>query len=147
MKYTIPFTTRWADFDPNLHMRHSAYNDYAAEVRLRYFKAKGITINVLAKEAIGPILFEEHTSFRKEIHLGENITGTIQLVGLSKNGERWKLRHKLYNEAGDLAAKIQVYGAWIDTVKRKLTTPPNSFQLLFTDLEKTSDFEEIELSR
>jgi len=26
MSYKVTFPTRWADFDPNNHMRHSAYN-------------------------------------------------------------------------------------------------------------------------
>ena len=32
MSYTLEFNTKWADFDANRHMRHTAYNDYAAEV-------------------------------------------------------------------------------------------------------------------
>ena len=143
MIFTVNFTTRWADFDPNLHMRHTAYNDYAAEVRLRFFKKMNITITDFFENNIGPILFEENTSFRKEIHLGENIKGTLQLVGLSKKGERWKLRHQIYNEAGLLSAEINVYGAWIDNVKRKITTPPEKFQNLFAPLQKTADFKEI----
>lgn len=143
MSFTIHFTTRWADFDPNQHMRHTAYNDYAAEVRLRFFKAQNISNADFAKYQIGPILFEEHTSFRKEIRLGENISANLQVSGLSKNGERWKLRHQLLNEAGQLAAEINVYGAWMDLSKRKLITPPEKFQNLFDQLEKTTDFEEI----
>ena len=145
MNLTVNFTTRWADFDPNRHMRHSAYNDYAAEVRLRYFKEFNVTMADFAKDNVGPILFEENTSFRREIHLGENITANLQLTGLSENGERWKIRHQIFNEAGKLSAEINVYGAWLDLTKRKLTSPPEKFKFLFTELEKTEDFKIIEI--
>ena len=145
MSFTVNFTTRWADFDPNRHMRHSAYNDYAAEVRLRYFKKFDVTMADFAKDNVGPILFEENTSFRREIHLGENITANLQLTGLSENGERWKIRHQIFNEDGKLSAEINVYGAWLDLTKRKLTTPPEKFKFLFTELEKTEDFKIIEM--
>ena len=145
MSFTVNFTTRWADFDPNRHMRHSAYNDYAAEVRLRYFKKFDVTMADFAKDNVGPILFEENTSFRREIHLGENITANLQLIGLSENGERWKIRHQIFNEDGKLSAEINVYGAWLDLTKRKLTSPPEKFKFLFTELEKTDDFKIIEM--
>ena len=74
MKFKVTFNTKWSDFDPNRHMRHTAYNDYAAEVRVRFFQEHGLSINEFAKLNIGPILFKEETSFLKEIHIGENIT-------------------------------------------------------------------------
>ena len=145
MTYQITFPTKWSDFDPNRHMRHTAYNEYAAEVRVRYFKSQNFSIDEFTKHNIGPILFEEYTSFRKEIHLGENISVTMKLNGLSKNGERWKITHEVFNEAGQLSAIIKVYGAWIDLSKRKLTTPPKEAQDLFINAERTADFEEIVL--
>ena len=146
MIYTVDFATKWSDFDPNRHMRHTAYNEYAAEVRVRYFASQQLSIEEFTKYNIGPILFEEYTSFRKEIHLGENISVNIKLSGISKNGERWKLVHEVYNEAGKLAAIIKVYGAWIDLTKRKLTTLPSKAQQLFNTLEKTTDFQDIILN-
>ena len=147
MSFTVNFNTKWSDFDPNRHMRHTAYNDYAAEVRVRYFKEQNFSIEEFSKFNIGPILFTEETSFRKEIHLGENISVDIKLAGLSKNGERWKITHHVFNEAGKLAAIIKVYGAWIDLAKRKLTVPPKEAQFLFDATIKTEDFEEISLNK
>lgn len=147
MSFTITFSTKWADFDPNRHMRHTVYNDYASEVRVRYFKAQGFTIEDFAKYNIGPILFEESTSFRKEIHLGEDITVNFKVYGLSKNNERWKIVHQIFNEKGELSAIIKVYGAWIDLTKRKLSVPPKEAISLFHNAERTEDFEEIILSK
>ncbi len=147
MSFKVEFATKWSDFDPNRHMRHTAYNDYAAEVRVRYFAAQDFSIDEFTKHNIGPILFTEQTSFRKEIHLGENISVTMKVAGLSKNNERWKIEHEVFNQAGKLAAVIKVYGAWIDLTKRKLTIPPKEAQYLFDAVENTENFEEIVLKK
>lgn len=145
MNFEVTFNTKWSDFDPNRHMRHTAYNDYAAEVRVRYFQEHGLSINEFAKLNIGPILFKEETSFYKEIHIGENITVKMELEGVSKGIERWKFKHQIYNQNGVLAAEIKVFGAWIDLIKRKLTQPPPNFVAIFEDLPKTTNFIEIPL--
>ncbi|GGK43629.1 MULTISPECIES: acyl-CoA thioesterase [Flavobacteriaceae] len=146
MNFEVQFKTKWSDFDPNRHMRHTAYNDYAAEVRVRYFQEHGLSINEFAKLNIGPILFKEETSFLKEIHIGENITVKMELEGVSKGIERWRFSHQIFNKDGVLSAEIKVYGAWIDLVKRKLTVPPTNFVKIFEDLPKTSNFKEIPLN-
>lgn len=145
MSFIVNFTTRWADFDANIHMRHTAYNDYAAESRLRYFNQYGITIHDFTKEKVGPILFEENTRFLKEIHLGEDISVNLKITGLSDKGERWKIQHEVFNSNGKLSAVINVYGAWLDLEKRKLTVPPVKFQEIFSEAERTEDFKEIPL--
>lgn len=147
MSYQVIFATKWSDFDPNRHMRHTAYNEYAAEVRIRYFSAQNFSIEEFTKHNIGPILFEEYISFRKEIHLGENISVNLKLAGLSENNERWKITHEVFNEAGQLSAIIKVYGAWIDLTKRKLIAPPVEAKHLFSNTEKTDGFEEIILKK
>jgi acyl-CoA thioester hydrolase len=147
MSYQVTFPTKWSDFDPNRHMRHTAYNEYAAEVRVRYFTKQKFSIAEFTKHNIGPILFTEETSFRKEIHIGENISVNIKLAGLSANNERWKIVHEVFNEAGQLSAVIKVYGAWIDLTKRKLTTPPKEAKDLFLNADKTDDFEVIQLKK
>lgn len=145
MSYQVNFATKWSDFDPNRHMRHTAYNDYAAEVRVRYFANAGCPVEDFAAEGVGPILFTENTSFRKEIHIGDNIVGNAKLSGLSEHGERWKIRHEIINEAGKVAAIIDVYGAWLDLEKRKLTGIPDKFKHLFDGIERTQDFEVIQI--
>ena len=147
MSFKVKFATKWSDFDPNRHMRHTAYNEYAAEVRIRYFSEHNFSIQEFTKHNVGPILFTEETSFRKEIHLGENITVNLKLQGLSENNERWKLIHEVYNEAGKLSAIIKVYGAWIDLTKRKLRIPPVETKEMFAFAEKSEDFEIISLNK
>lgn len=147
MSFQVHFATKWSDFDPNKHMRHTAYNEYAAEVRVRYFADQNFSFHEFSKHNIGPILFTEETSFRKEIHIGENISVNLKLSGVSENNERWKLVHEVFNEAGKLSAVIKVYGAWIDLSKRKLATPPKEAKNLFIKLDKVIDFEIITLKK
>ena len=147
MEFTFNFTTRWSDFDANVHMRHTAYNDYCAEARLRFFNKFNVTVHDFTKEKIGPILFEENTRFLKEIHLGEDISINLKVLGLSEKGERWKVQQEVYNTKGELSAIITVYGAWLDLVKRKLAVPPSKFQQIFNQAEKADNFEEIILKK
>jgi acyl-CoA thioester hydrolase len=141
MSFQLTFATKWSDFDPNRHMRHTAYNEYAAEVRIRYFAKHDFSIDAFTKHNLGPILFTEETSFRKEIHLGEDITVNIKLQGVSEHNERWKIIHQVFNKAGELSAIIKVYGAWIDLTKRKLRVPPLEMKEMFDKAEKSEDFE------
>lgn len=145
MSYKVTFPTRWADFDPNNHMRHSAYNDYAAESRVRFFNAYKLSLIEFNKLNIGPILFKEETSFYREISLSDDITVEVLLKGTSTKGERFKFRHKIYRGDGVLAAEIDIYAAWLDLKSRKLTDPPPQIIEIFQHLDKTKDFETIKL--
>ncbi len=143
MNYKIKFHTKWSDFDANKHMRHTAYNDFAAEARLRFLKENGFGVDAMEKHQLGPILFSENTIFKREIKLGEDIYVELLLEAASKNGERFKIMHHIYKEDGTLSATISVYLAWIDMVKRKLTSPPKAFLQTLSNINKTIDFEEI----
>lgn len=147
MSFKLIFPTRWADFDPNNHMRHSAYNDYAAESRVRLFKKYGLSMQEFKKLNIGPILFQENTNFLKEISMGEDITVEVLLKGMSEKGERFKFIHNIYRGDGELSAVIEVFGAWIDLNKRKLTAAPHTILELAKEMTKTKDFEIIPLKK
>lgn len=147
MSYKVTFKTKWADFDPNNHLRHTAYNDYAAESRARFFNDNGLTLLEFHKQNLGPVLFSENTMFYREISLGEDITVELFVKGLSENGERFKFQHKIFKQNGVLAAEIEIYGAWLDLKIRKLTTPPQKIVTTFNALEKSNDFEIIPIKK
>ena len=132
-----------ANFDANAHMRHTAYNDYAAEIRSRFFTEQGFSLTEFAKHNIGPILFSENTNFYREIKLGENITANLIFIGASEKYERFKFKHQIIKENGVISAEISIYGAWMDLSKRKLTTPPQNMIDIFNKLDKATDFENI----
>jgi len=146
MVYTVTFKTKWADFDPNNHLRHTSYNDYAAESRVRFFNDSGFSMLDFNRIHIGPILFQENTNFYREIHIGEDITVELTLKGMSENGERFKFSHKIIKENGVLAASIEIFGAWLNLKTRKLTIPPEELLTTFEHLSKTDNFEIIPTS-
>jgi len=136
--YTKNYTIRWADLDANIHMRHSAYNDYAAQTRLLFMSEHGFGMEWFKEHNVFPILFREETVFLKEIHGNENITIDAVLISMKEDGSRWTIANRFYKSDGVLAAKLTVDGAWMDIVKRKLKVPPPELLELFNSLTKES---------
>ena len=122
--------------DPNGHMRHSAYADYAADQRIILLAAWGYDIKEFARLQLGPILFREETVFRKEVHIGEEIHVDSRLLSVNEDGTRWSILHTIYKADGRLAATVTVDGAWLDLAKRKLTTPPAALAEAFRALPR-----------
>ncbi|SHL85312.1 acyl-CoA thioesterase [Hymenobacter psychrotolerans] len=143
MTYSKTFTVRWADMDPNVHMRHSAYTDYAAQVRLDFLADQAFPMRRFAELGIGPILFREDTRFLKEIHLSETIRVTAELGGLSADGSRWRIVHTIYKADGREAAVVAVDGAWLDLKLRKLTMPPAELTTTFTQMTRHASYTDI----
>ncbi|MEM6642006.1 MAG: thioesterase family protein [Bacteroidota bacterium] len=135
------FQARWADLDANGHMRHTAYNDYCAQARLLYFEDISMPFHELVKMGIGPILFREETRFFKEIRMNEKFEVGFQISKLRKNGSKWSFRHNIYASTGELSAKVEVDGAWLDLVKRKTTIPPERLGGLLVEGIFSDDFE------
>ena len=135
--YSKNYIIRWADLDANVHMRHSAYNDYAAQTRLLFMAENGFGMEWFREHNVFPVLFREETIFLKEIHGNENISVDVVLVKITEDGSRWTIRNHFYKEDGTLAAKLTVDGAWMDIIIRKLKIPPPSLIDLFQKLTKT----------
>lgn len=146
MNFDMTFRTRWADMDPNGHMRHSAYNDYAAHVRVSLFAHHGVSMQDLNQMRVGPVLFREETRFLKEFHLDDEFTVNCKIAAARPNGKIWMIRHEFFNHAGETAAIITVEGAWIDLDKRRVVSPPDVLKNIMNDLPKTDDFKELSSS-
>ena len=132
---------RWSDLDPNFHLRHSVYYDFGAFARVAFFNSVGITPQLMVQHNIGPILFKEECIFKKEIRFEDKVTINIKLDKIKTDYARWSIVHEIFRNDNTLAAVISVDGAWIDTLKRKLTTPPYSFNTLFELMPKTQNFQ------
>ena len=135
------FRVRWADLDPNGHMRHTAYNDYCAQARLMYFEDISMPFDHLIKMGVGPILFREDTRFFKEIRMNEEFEVGFTISKLRKDGSKWSFRHNIYTKDGELSAKIDVDGAWLDLAKRKTTVPPTELTDILIDGVMSEDFQ------
>lgn len=138
--YNKTFSVLWADLDPNFHMRHTAYNDYAAQVRLAFLSEHGFPLRRLKELNLGPVLFSEKTDFLREVGADDILTVTLKAAGVNSDGRKWKMRHEIFKSDGVKAAIVQVDGAWFSTETRKLVVPPTDLKNLFNQLTKTEDF-------
>lgn len=141
MEYSKFVEVRWADLDPNFHVLHSKYYDFGAYIRMSYMTENGITPEALSKNNIGPIIFREECIFRREIKFKDVVKINLQLTKARKDVSRWAMRHEIIVNGETLAAQINVEGAWMDTVQRKLATPPVAFVESFNAIPKSADFQ------
>lgn len=144
-----PFTkvveVRWSDIDANQHMRHNAYADLCTHTRMEWLAAAGFGMDAFRAHALGPVLFRESTEYRREIHLGERITIDVQIAAASPDHSRWTLRQQLFKPDGQLAARYEVAGAWMDMRSRKLTAPPPALAAILAALPRSDDFDTLPL--
>jgi acyl-CoA thioester hydrolase len=131
---------RWSDFDPNFHVRHSVYYDWGAFVRVEFLNKYGLTAHVMQELKFGPIIFREECVFRREIRSGDEIKMNLELVRSKKDFSRWSIQHQI-TKAETLCAVLTVDGAWLDVVKRKLSTPPEKVHEVFSQMPNAEDFE------
>lgn len=135
------FEIQWSDLDANRHLRHSAYYDYGAHMRLKILEEIGLTMETMAQLNIGPILFREEAIFLKEVGMQDRITLNCKLIKAREDGSRWSFVHEVYREDGVKSAVITADGAWMDIVKRKLAIPPKEIMDTFLKIDRTNDFE------
>lgn len=139
--FSIPVSLRWADIDANYHLRHSVYYDLGATCRIAFLSDRGLTMRAMEELGIGPVIFREEAVFRKEVRMGDELTISLAVSKMRRDGARFSFRHELKKTDGTLCAVMNLDGAWIDTKLRKLTTPPDSVRIAFEDSPRTTDFE------
>lgn len=132
---------RWSDIDANRHLRHSAYYDFGAAMRIMVLSDHGLTNKKMEELGIGPILFREEAIFKREIRLEDQLTLDVSLVKATSNYARWSLRHHFIKPDGTVAAILNMDGAWMDLGKRKLTVPPEFVQQIFAEFPRSGDYE------
>lgn len=145
--YSLPIQIRWSDIDANNHLRHSAYYDFGAWMRIMFLAEQGIDMAWMKKHQNGPVLFREEAIFRREIRFEENISINVEIIRATRDYNRWSLRHNLVKEDGTLAAIINVDGAWFSTAERKLITPGEELIKAFEAFPKAAEFEWIEKAK
>ncbi|MBV6644376.1 MAG: thioesterase family protein [Cyclobacteriaceae bacterium] len=135
------FQAIWANLDPNGHMRHTAYNDYAAQVRLNFFDECGFPFARLIEMGIGPVLFREETQFMREIRINEIVSVDFALLKARRDASKWTFRQCVFKQDGTLSAVIEVDGAWLDLKLRKVAIPPPVLAEMLEKAPKADDFE------
>lgn len=137
---TKTLSFRWSDLDPNFHMRHSVYYDFGAQHRVEILEELGLSLKVLKKAHIGPVLFREECVFKREIHFSDTIVMHTKIARMKPDASRYTIVHEFYRE-DVLCAVITVEGAWMDTKLRKLAEPmPDIVVNALNSFPKTTDF-------
>lgn len=140
-EFRIPVALRWADFDPNFHLRHSVYYDFGATARVEFLSAMGISTHLMNELHFGPILFREEAVFRREVRPGDHLFVYVFVTKLRRDASRFSFRHNLIRDDGTLCAVMNADGAWIDTQLRKLAVPPPFVAERMAEAPKSDDFE------
>ncbi len=122
--FEVPLQVRWADLDPNFHLRHSVYYDWGALCRLEYLSKEGLTWQRMAALQIGPIIFREECIFRREIRLDDPVTIDIKLAKARRDFSRFTVEHIIKKDPATISAILSVDIAWINGVTRKLAVLP-----------------------
>lgn len=139
--FTIQAQVRWSDLDPNTHLRHSVYYDWGALCRIEFLNAQGLTTAFMKELNFGPILFREECIFRKEVHLGDKIVIDMKLLKARRDYSRWTIQHNILKNDNILSAVLTVDGAWLDTVQRKLASPPAKVTEVFSKMVPETGFQ------
>lgn len=131
----------WSQIDANMHLRHSAYADFAAQARLGLLEIAGLSMETVAPMKLGPILFREELIYIREILVHDTVLVTAEMTRCRPDGSRWSFRQEIYKQDGTKAAVINVDGAWIDMEKRKLGKLPEDLVALFLNkIPRSDDF-------
>jgi acyl-CoA thioester hydrolase len=141
--YSRKYDVKWADMDPNGHLRHTVYGDYAVDVRFRFLIEHEFPPARFQEMGFGPVILSEENHYFREVLLGETITVTVKLAGLAPDGSRWRMLHEVIKPNGKLSATLRVEGGWLDLRRRKLVAPPPALLELIDDLARSDDFADL----
>jgi acyl-CoA thioester hydrolase len=143
-QFSMPIQVRWSDLDPNFHLRHSVYYDWAAMCRINYLTAHGLTIALMQQHRFGPIIFREECVFRKEIKYGDEVSISMKLLKGKKDYSRWTIQHEIRKQEDVLCAVVSIDGAWLNTAERKLFIPPAEVVEVFSKMPLSDEFQWLE---
>jgi acyl-CoA thioester hydrolase len=137
------FRAGWRAMDANGHMANTAYLDFAGDARFRFFEANGFSARDFERTRIGPVVMRDAIDYRAEIRLQEEFSVTFELMGLSEDGSRFRLRNTFFKTDGKVAAVVTTDAGWWSLESRRLIVPPSELSTAMARLTRTDDFEEL----
>ena len=138
--YTKEFEIRWSDIDANGHLANSAYVNFMSHTRMAFMIEHGLNQEELVKFNLGPVVFYEHIYYFKEMMMGKRVIVSLQLNGLSADGQFFEFLHNFYDTKGRNYARCNMLGSWINLTTRKLSALPPELYETFNHLEHAKDF-------
>lgn len=146
-EYSGDYAIRWSDLDANGHVNYAAYIDAAGDLRYRFFSEHGFPPEHFTQLGVGPIYTAIQAQFLREVLMGETITITYTLSGLSPQGARWKVHHDVLKSNGKKAVSIDLEGAILDLTTRKPVPPTPELLQTFDLIPRSTDFETLSSTR
>jgi acyl-CoA thioester hydrolase len=140
-EYSRTYEIRWSDIDANGHVNYAAYIDAAGDLRYHFFTEHDFPTERFQLLGIGPIYTSISARFFREVRMGETVTITYALAGLSPQGARWKVHHDVLKANGKKAVSIDLEGTILDLSTRKPAIPMPELLQTFNLIPRTIDFE------
>ena len=85
----------WFDLDANRHMKNVAYMEKAVDCRLRFFNALGVTPDVFAKWKVAFVVVSDHTTYSRELFLGDRMRVQMLCGGVNAKGTRYLIVNRI----------------------------------------------------
>jgi acyl-CoA thioester hydrolase len=136
----IQIRSRWGEIDSNGHMRNVAFLDISANSRMEFFIANGYTLMEFFGAGLGPVVLKDEIEYKREVRLGEDLTVTNELAGMSEDNTRFIFRNQFIKANGKLACKISSLVAFFDIATRKTISPPENLMKAILSLPRSEDF-------
>jgi len=140
-EYSRNYEIRWSDLDANGHVNYSAYINAAGDLRYRFFSEHDFPPDKFEELGIGPVYTAIHARFLREVRMGEAVTITYALSGLSPQGSRWRVQHDILKSNGKKAVSLVIEGAILNLSTRKPAFPTPELMETFNLVPRAKDFE------
>lgn len=139
--YSRIYQIRFSDIDANRHVNYAAYVDAAGDLRYQFFAENGFPPGRFEQLGIGPVYTRITSSFLREVLLGESVTVTFALSGLSPQGMSWNVHHDIFKSNGKKAVSMDMEGTILDLAARRPVAPIPALLQVFQSIPRTDDFE------
>ncbi len=137
----MEYKVRWADIDGNRHVNYAAYIEAATELRYRFFAEQNLPPETFEKLGVSPTYTSMTVNFYREVLLGETITITFHLAGLSEHGVRWRIRHEFFKANRKKAVGLTLEGTMLNLTTRQPVIPTTEIMHAFQQAPRSTDFE------
>ncbi len=142
--FLLDIQLRWSDLDPNFHLRHSVYYDWAALCRVDFLNQFNLNAATMKQHQIGPILFREECVFKREVVYGDKVNIDLKLLKSRIDYSRWIIQHIIRKNEDVISAIVNIDGAWMNTKERKLAVPPAIVGSCFSEMPRDEQFQWVE---
>lgn len=122
MTFSVPVTVRGYELDVNGHLNQAVYHQYAEHARWELLRAAGLVPDKMQLSGLGPVVLESTVKYRRELHLGDEITITCECRW--GDGKVFWMDQQIRKLDGTVSAEVSVVLGLMDLRARKLVPNP-----------------------